>query len=264
MPVSPIYSSNVPIPPSLPPNEKENTVSIVANASLAPASFAEVPRPEPLKSHDIMEEIAEQINDASLMKLWNRLWSTIKGQNPQLPEPVLETADDLRAWMTNNSKILNSITRLNLSSLCLSKIPPEIKYLPNLEELDLSHNYIQDITPIARFAQLKSLFLNNNHIQDLSPISSLKKLTALVVSHNKIKNADLTSCISLKCVWIEGNDIKREELHLPPTVKLQAVYMNPLTASNHKSKASSEVYKQAVKQFARSIFPHFPTEQQLS
>ncbi|TYQ26210.1 leucine-rich repeat domain-containing protein [Pseudanabaena sp. UWO311] len=60
--------------------------------------------------------------------------------------------------------------------------------MKNLTTLNLNHNKIDDIKPLAGLTQLRGLSLHNNQIANIQPLASLKKLEQLIVSQNKIKS----------------------------------------------------------------------------
>lgn len=61
--------------------------------------------------------------------------------------------------------------------------------LEDLEQLDLSHRQINELTPLSRLNNLRILDLSNNQITDLQPLSSLQ-LDRLDVSDNRIKDLE--------------------------------------------------------------------------
>ena len=66
--------------------------------------------------------------------------------------------------------------------------------LPNLEKirrLEISHNRINDLTPISKMSGLKILIIHNNNIKDISALTACKKLEVLKISGNPIRSSDL-------------------------------------------------------------------------
>lgn len=73
-----------------------------------------------------------------------------------------------------------------------------LKYMTNLEELDLSNNDISDITPLQNLYSLKKLSVSNNtffssngEILNLMPLMNLTKLEELDISKNGITSVDV-------------------------------------------------------------------------
>jgi hypothetical protein len=77
-----------------------------------------------------------------------------------------------------------SIEDLNLSYNHIEDISP-LANLKNLKTLSLYYNQISDLTPLSGLVSLKSLYLGNNQITDLEPISKLENLEFLDLSENK-------------------------------------------------------------------------------
>ena len=80
------------------------------------------------------------------------------------------------------------LTELDLCDCQLRKIPAELLELIWLQQLDLSLNNIQDLTPLTKLTQLTALNLNGNQISDLTPLANLTQLTKLHLSENQISD----------------------------------------------------------------------------
>jgi internalin A len=126
---------------------------------------------------------------------------------------------------------------LNLSELCLIKVPPEISQLTKLKHLNLFNNQIKEISPeiiqintlthlklesnqireippeINRLVALEVLNLEDNQIHVIPPeFSGLTKLNYLILSNNKITEIPLSICQlnNLENFVIHGNFISPE------------------------------------------------------
>jgi internalin A len=69
-----------------------------------------------------------------------------------------------------------------------------------LTELDLSQNFITDLTPLKAFKNLTSLRLSSNDLTDeidFSPLLALTKLTHLSLDGNKITDRVLETIAEL-------------------------------------------------------------------
>ena len=66
-----------------------------------------------------------------------------------------------------------------------------LKHAVNLKTLDLSHNLISDITPLAGLTKLKRLLLYKVRITDLSPLANWKKLKSIELRLTKETNYTL-------------------------------------------------------------------------
>jgi internalin A len=60
--------------------------------------------------------------------------------------------------------------------------------LLKLTQLDLYHNDISNLEPLASFSNLTSLDLIGNHIIDIKPLAGLRNLTYLALSENEISD----------------------------------------------------------------------------
>ncbi|MEC4804339.1 MAG: leucine-rich repeat domain-containing protein, partial [Jaaginema sp. PMC 1080.18] len=58
--------------------------------------------------------------------------------------------------------------------------------LTQKNEISLSNNEIEDVTPLASLQNLTTLGLSENKIVDVTPLASLQNLTRLELSNNKI------------------------------------------------------------------------------
>jgi len=80
-------------------------------------------------------------------------------------------------------------TKLDLSYIQITILPPEIGNLINLRILYLHHNQIKTVPPeIGKLSQLQELWLNNNQIKILPPeIGNLSQLQILWLYNNQIE-----------------------------------------------------------------------------
>lgn len=85
------------------------------------------------------------------------------------------------------------IKRLTIFHTNLRKVPDLICGLTNVENLDLSHNRLSDISAITCLTNLEFLDVSQNRLERL-PINMLhlSKLYSLNISQNKFKPQDLT------------------------------------------------------------------------
>ncbi len=86
-----------------------------------------------------------------------------------------------------------------------------IEYATNLQWLDLGHNDIADVSPLAGLTSLTHLLLGSNGISDLSPLAGLTSLTHLLLNNNRISDlsplADLTSLTYIELINNEISDV---------------------------------------------------------
>ena len=87
-----------------------------------------------------------------------------------------------------------------------------IEQLTRLEALDLSHNEITDISPLAGPPRLRFLDLESNRIEDVSPLSSLKRLQVLLLADNAVEDVSaLAGLDSLQSLGLTGNPLSGAE-----------------------------------------------------
>ncbi|EPY51195.1 SIN component scaffold protein [Schizosaccharomyces cryophilus OY26] len=101
-------------------------------------------------------------------------------------------------YLSNNTSIvlqthnmLLGIKYLELANIQITGLPPDFaKSLPNLRVLDLSHNYISEISALKGFSLLHRLYLVGNRIEKMKNVcetlSHLKKLTHLDLRMNPL------------------------------------------------------------------------------
>lgn len=63
-------------------------------------------------------------------------------------------------------------------------------YMPNLRELYVPDHELDDLDFASNFSQLLLLDVTNNYITDLSPLTNLEHLTVLLCENNPIRNTD--------------------------------------------------------------------------
>tara|TARA_Y100000768_G_scaffold381825_3_gene361125 strand:- start:2916 stop:3752 length:837 start_codon:yes stop_codon:yes gene_type:complete len=89
---------------------------------------------------------------------------------------------------------INSLDELNMSGNFISDLTPFKNKLDNMKVLRLSNNNITDITPLAG-ANVTELHLGLNEIKDISVVQTMKNLEVLNLTYNPID--DLTPIIEL-------------------------------------------------------------------
>src|SRR3972149_2818744 len=131
-----------------------------------------------------LQTIAKQIEDQSLITLWDQIRLQLN-----LPVP-LQTADAIRAWMNDpaNAGQLNSIITLRVVRRNLRIIPSEIRLLTQLRHLTLAYNKITAIPDaISALTQLQELDLTHNQITVIpDAIRALTQLQRLCLFGNQI------------------------------------------------------------------------------
>ena len=100
----------------------------------------------------------------------------------------------------------------------------------NLRSLELRHNLISDVSPLARLIQLDHINAEDNVISDLSPLSGLINLNGLHVHHNLISDLlPISRLINLRRLNISHN-VVTDLSPIAGLIRLESVSMseNPL------------------------------------
>ncbi len=134
-----------------------------------------------------LQRVLKQYENEALEKIWQeRLAPRFHLEN----DPTLQTHEAIRAWINNpdNGQLLLQVTGLELSSLNLNALPPEIGSLTALQWLDLNNNQLTFLPPeIASLTALEGLYLHNNQLRSLPPeIGGLTALQEIHLSCNQL------------------------------------------------------------------------------
>jgi len=121
-------------------------------------------------------------------------------------------------------------TSLNLSSLKLEKVPPEIGKLLSLKGLSLSRNQLTELPPeIGNLSSLLELLLGGNQLREVPPeIGKLSSLEILFLNNNQLTEIppEIGKLSSLGKLWLQDNRLKE----LPPEIgklsNLKGLYLN--------------------------------------
>lgn len=87
------------------------------------------------------------------------------------------------------------LEKLDLSHNKINNITP-LKDLENLKNLNLAHNKITSIKEIEELKNIQELRLQDNYIQDIKPLMSLENLTVLYISDNSMRDVSMLDRIS--------------------------------------------------------------------
>jgi len=135
------------------------------------------------------------------------------------PEGILTDVDYLKVGHINlHGKNVNDIsllakcknlTEINLTyNYILEDITP-LKGLKKLRVLQLTHNNISDISPLAELTGLEVLGIYSNHITDITPLVNLKKLQSLSIGDNRIQDISVVQNFTgLEVLDIRSTSVK--------------------------------------------------------
>lgn len=145
----------------------------------------------------LMQALSEE--DANLIKIFNRMSDrTLPTGTPS------QIAEEIRNWIAVQN--FDTITKLDLSDLDLTAVPPEIGYLRHLEELDLSNNRITNLANV-NLPELTTLLASNNRIASLADTHLGDNLETLDLEGNQLENIDTLLPVSLLSVYLNNNQL---------------------------------------------------------
>ena len=117
------------------------------------------------------------------------------------PLPAYITIDG-ELFSTSETSLV--LTRRNLNDGDLL----QLRYMVNLEHINLWDNNITDLTPFAGLTGLRVLLLNRNNISDISPLANLYNLERLSLNNNQISElAPLAGLANLTSLSLFENQI---------------------------------------------------------
>ena len=94
-----------------------------------------------------------------------------------------------------------------------------LEHAINLRNLNLSNNFIEDITPLEKLVELEDLNLTNNKIKDPKSIAKLTKLRQLVLRKNLMNNLDFLNDLKVESLDISMNSVLKD--YIPNNLKLE-------------------------------------------
>ncbi len=109
---------------------------------------------------------------------------------------------------SENDATLLSITSLDAPQSGINKIPEAVKFLKNLESVDLSYNEISDISPLYACTGIKRLNIESNLVSSVDT-AKFVNLTELNASSNGLDSMpDFGKNASIKHISLADNNIK--------------------------------------------------------
>jgi len=195
-----------------------------------------------------IEEACQQLLDQATLELKNELVLQDAGAFADLA--LQQTAEQIRTWFSNpiNNPLLQNVTGLNLCRKGLSLIPSELRFLSNLQLLDLSENNIKSIDPetFANLQNLELLQLDQNQIISIDPqtFANLSNLLQLNLNQNQLTALDpqtFAKLTNLRSLSLDQNQLTAIDpgtfSNLQDLRELD-LQMNPMTAAGPIDRAS--------------------------
>ncbi len=79
-----------------------------------------------------------------------------------------------------------------------------------VQEIDLEHNQIADLKPLADLTLLQSINLAGNQIESIEPLAELKRVQYLELTGNRVKNIrPLAKMSNMRSLYLSGNKIRK-------------------------------------------------------
>ncbi|CAL5971274.1 Conserved_hypothetical protein [Hexamita inflata] len=110
----------------------------------------------------------------------------------------------------------------------------DLKYMPQLEHLDVGSNKLQDLQPLEYLTGMKCLLLGENDIYNIWPLKRLINLEELDVNSNKIVDISVVQyLLSLKRLFFHKNQV--QDISAIKCLNLEAlnIYFNYIV-NNHE------------------------------
>ncbi len=158
----------------------------------------------------------QQRLDKALETIWKSIQKNIDFEEERVPD----NAEAVRKWLNNplNQEKIGLITKLDLSEMNLTVLPPEIGKLSQLNMLSLYGNLLTIIpSDIGKLSQLTHLGLSRNRLTTLpSEIGHCSKLTWLHLYKNQLATipSEIGKLSQLKMLHLEQNRLTS----LPPQI----------------------------------------------
>jgi len=112
---------------------------------------------------------------------------------------------NLRACLDDSGMTVQSLHTLVCSGKGVQTLEG-MEQLPALTNLNVSHNNVSDITPLANVKGLQVLYATNNNIESVAALTDLPELSAISLRSNKLSDADVFySLPQLKKLYVQGN-----------------------------------------------------------
>lgn len=128
---------------------------------------------------------------------------------PAESKPASEPEAVDKVWIAGEYVSVD-VKSLDLSDKNLtSEDIKNLKYMTSLTQINLSDNYIDDLSVLGKIPTLAEIDANNNAISDISFAKNLPNLIVLVMNSNNITDiSPLENCTKLKKLWLCDNAVK--------------------------------------------------------
>jgi Leucine-rich repeat (LRR) protein len=90
----------------------------------------------------------------------------------------------------------------------LTRLPPEIRFLDGLRDLDLSNTQLTDISDLRELGGLTELRLSNTQVSDLSPLAGMTGMTGLWLDNTQVSDlSPLAGMTRMMGLWLDNTQV---------------------------------------------------------
>jgi Leucine-rich repeat (LRR) protein len=115
------------------------------------------------------------------------------------------TDDNLRSCLDDSGMTVESVHTLVCSGKGVQSLEG-MEQLPALKNINLSHNQVDDLSPLAEVKGLQVLYATNNQIESVEALEALPELSAISLRSNQLTDADVFYTLpQLKKLYVQGN-----------------------------------------------------------
>jgi Leucine-rich repeat (LRR) protein len=116
------------------------------------------------------------------------------------------TDTNLRACLDDSGMTVESIHTVVCAGKGVQSLDG-MDQLTSLKNLNVSHNQVSDLSPLANVKGLQVLYATNNDIESIEALNALLDLNAISLRSNRLSDADVFySLPQLAKLYVQGNE----------------------------------------------------------
>ena len=166
----------------------------------------------------------------------NEINPPLRERTPQVRDGIVRAVPGVTHADDVTDTHLAAITSLDLGQSLIREIITSLKSgdfngLTSLRLLELEHNSLSNISPLAGLTSLTQLDLSNNSLSDISPLAGLTSLKILGLADNSISDISHLQQLT-KLIWLNLRDNSISDVsHLQQLTKLGVLHLsgNPIS-----------------------------------
>ena len=113
--------------------------------------------------------------------------------------------DNLRSCLDNSGMTVESVHTLVCSGKGVQSLEG-MEQLSALKNINLSHNKLSDLSPLAEVKGLQVLYATNNQIESVAALEALPELNAISLRANLLRDADVFYTLpQLEKLYVQDN-----------------------------------------------------------